>query len=67
MVSPGGGGFATIAVFGYNGASSPQPYSLRVTTQAPPGDCTCAPRIAHRRHRRDRAVDRVAADATSTR
>ena len=24
MVSPGGGGFATIAVFGYNGAFSPQ-------------------------------------------
>ncbi len=35
MVSPGGGGYATIAVFGYNGASSPKPYSLRVTTQAP--------------------------------
>ena len=34
MVSPGGG-TATIAVFGYNGASSPQPYTLRVTTQAP--------------------------------
>ena len=43
MVSPGGGGFATIAVFGYNGASSPQPYSLRVTTQAPPG-INCSPR-----------------------
>ncbi len=33
MVSPGGGGVVTIAVFGYNGASSPQPYTLRVTTQ----------------------------------
>ena len=43
MVSPGGGGFATIAVFGYNGASSPQPYSLRVTTQAPPS-LNCSPR-----------------------
>ncbi len=43
MVSPGGGGFATIAVFGYNGASSPDPYSLRVTTQAPPG-INCSPR-----------------------
>ena len=43
MVSPGGGGFATIAVFGYNGASSPEPYSLRVTTQAPPG-INCSPR-----------------------
>ncbi len=35
MVSPGGGGTATIAVFGYNGASSPKPYSLRVTTHVP--------------------------------
>ena len=43
MVSPGGGGYATIAVFGYNGASSPDPYTLRVTTQAPPG-ITCTPR-----------------------
>ena len=43
MVSPGGGGFATIAVFGYNGASSPQPYSLRITTQAPPS-LNCSPR-----------------------
>ena len=43
MVSPGGGGYATIAVFGYNGASSPDPYTLRVTTQTPPG-ITCTPR-----------------------
>ncbi len=35
MVSPGGGGYAYIAVFGYNGASSPDPYTLRVTTKAP--------------------------------
>jgi len=35
MVSPGGSGFAYVAVFGYNGASSPQPYTLRVTTRAP--------------------------------
>jgi Tol biopolymer transport system component len=35
MVSPGTG-TATIAVFGYNGASSPDPYTLRITTQAPP-------------------------------
>ena len=43
MVSPGGGGYATIAVFGYNGALSPDPYSLRVTTQSPPG-INCTPR-----------------------
>jgi len=36
MVSPGGTGYALIAVFGYNGASGSKPYSLRVTTQAPP-------------------------------
>ena len=33
---PAAAGTSTIAVFGYNGASSPQPYTLRVTTQAPP-------------------------------
>jgi hypothetical protein len=44
MVSPGGSGYALIAVYGYNGASDPKPYSLRVTTQAPPS-LTCAPRI----------------------
>jgi hypothetical protein len=43
MVSPGGGGYALIAVYGYNGASSPTPYSLRVTTQAPP-TLTCPAR-----------------------
>ncbi len=43
FVSPGGGGDVTIAVFGYNGASSPKPYSLRVTTQVPP-TVTCTPR-----------------------
>ncbi len=43
MVSPGGGGFVYLAVFGYNGASSPQPYTLRVTTQAPEAQ-VCAPR-----------------------
>ena len=36
MVSPGGSGYALIAVFGYNGASGPKAYSLRATTQAPP-------------------------------
>ncbi|MDX6451041.1 MAG: large repetitive protein [Gaiellaceae bacterium] len=35
MVSPGGTGYALIAVYGYNGAESSKPYSLRVTTQAP--------------------------------
>jgi hypothetical protein len=35
MVSPGGTGYAYIAVFGYNGASSAHPYSLRVTTRTP--------------------------------
>ncbi|HEY6961043.1 MAG TPA: Ig-like domain-containing protein, partial [Gaiellaceae bacterium] len=43
MVSPGGPGFATIAVYGYNGASSPHPYSLRVTTQSP-HTVDCGPR-----------------------
>jgi hypothetical protein len=43
MVSPGGSGYALIGVFGYNGASSPEPYSLRVTTQAPTA-LTCPPR-----------------------
>ena len=43
MISPGGGGYLTIAVFGYNGASSSQPYSLRVTTTPAPAP-TCAPR-----------------------
>ena len=36
MVSPGGGGVITVAVFGYNGAFSPQPYTLRVREYAPP-------------------------------
>jgi len=43
MVSPGGDGYATIAVYGYNGASSPHPYSLRVKTQAPVS-LSCPPR-----------------------
>jgi hypothetical protein len=43
MVSPGGPGYALIAVYGYNGASGPKPYSLRVTTQAPPS-LTCPAR-----------------------
>ena len=41
MVSPGGGGFITIAVFGYNGAFSPQAYTLRVRETAPPATATC--------------------------
>ncbi len=46
MVSPGpstGNQFAYIAVYGYNGASSPQPYTLRVTTQTPQV-ASCTPR-----------------------
>jgi CSLREA domain-containing protein len=35
MVSPGGGGVVTIAVFGYNGAFSPKAYTLRVKQTAP--------------------------------
>ena len=65
MVSPGGGGFATIAVFGYNGASSPDPYTLRVTTQAPPG-INCTPRTFDRRHRRNGAEHHVVAGNLNT-
>ncbi len=41
LVSPGGGGFITIAVFGYNGAFSPQAYTLRLRETAPPPTATC--------------------------
>ena len=34
-VSPGGSGYYTIQVTGYNGATSPDPYMLRVATRAP--------------------------------
>jgi hypothetical protein len=47
MVSPGpspGESSVTIAVFGYNGAFSDEPYSLRVTTQAPPPELVCPAR-----------------------
>jgi uncharacterized protein YjbI with pentapeptide repeats len=44
MVSPGGGGFVYFAVYGYNGAFSHQPYSLRVTTQASPSTLSCTAR-----------------------
>ncbi len=47
MVSPGpiaGDSSVTIAVFGYNGASSNKPYSLRVTTQSPPPTLDCPAR-----------------------
>lgn len=43
MVSPGGAGYALIAVFGYNGAANSKPYTLRVTTQASPS-LMCTPR-----------------------
>jgi parallel beta-helix repeat protein len=41
MVSPGGSGYVTIAVFGYNGAFSPHPFTLRVTATPPPATETC--------------------------
>ena len=45
IVSPGGSNkFATVAVFGYNGASSPKPYTLRVTSREPVAS-TCAPLV----------------------
>jgi CSLREA domain-containing protein len=44
MVSPGGGGVITIAVFGYNGAFSPKAYSLRVTEHSAPPTQTCSAR-----------------------
>jgi CSLREA domain-containing protein len=44
MVSPGGGGQVTIAVFGYNGAFSPNAYTLRVRESAPPATETCSAR-----------------------
>ena len=45
MVSPGGSGFVTIAVFGYNGAFSPQPFTLRVTSTPPPATESCPKRV----------------------
>ena len=45
MVSPGGGGQVTIAVFGYNGASSPDAYTLRVRESAPPATQICPARV----------------------
>ncbi|HEU5215875.1 MAG TPA: hypothetical protein VFU30_10065 [Gaiellaceae bacterium] len=45
FVSPGGvEQYLTFAVFGYNGAFSPKPYSLRVTTQSPPPTLDCPAR-----------------------
>jgi Tol biopolymer transport system component/uncharacterized protein YjbI with pentapeptide repeats len=44
MVSPGGGGFITVAVFGYNGAFSPDAYTLRVREYAPPATQVCSAR-----------------------
>ena len=41
MVSPGGGGSITVAVFGYNGAFSPDAYTLRVRETAPPATAIC--------------------------
>jgi CSLREA domain-containing protein len=44
MVSPGGGGSITVAVFGYNGAFSPQAYTLRVKETAAPTTQICSAR-----------------------
>ena len=44
LVSPGGGGNITIAVFGYNGAFSPDAYTLRVREYAPPATQVCSAR-----------------------
>jgi hypothetical protein len=47
MVSPGPNGpgdYITIAVFGYNGAFSPHPYSLRVKDTPPPTSEMCTAR-----------------------
>ena len=44
MVSPGGGGSITIAVFGYNGAFSPDAYTLRVKETPPPTTAMCSAR-----------------------
>ena len=43
FVSPGGGGNVLIAVYGYHGAFSPKPYSLRITEQTPPTAPNCTP------------------------
>jgi CSLREA domain-containing protein len=44
MVSPGGVGSVTIAVFGYNGAFNPRAYTLRVRETTPAATPTCAAR-----------------------
>jgi hypothetical protein len=44
LVSPGGGGVVTIAVFGYNGAFSPNAYTLRVKEKAPQPTEVCSAR-----------------------
>ncbi|MFL6036908.1 MAG: NosD domain-containing protein [Gaiellaceae bacterium] len=41
-VSPGGSGFYTVQITGYNGATSPEPYMLRVAT-APPRPTSTVP------------------------
>ena len=43
-ISLGGGGYYVLQVSGYNDASSPRPYTLRVTTKPPPSIGPCAPR-----------------------
>ena len=44
MVSPGGGGVVTIAVYGYNGAFSPDAYTLRVRETPPQPTQVCPAR-----------------------
>ena len=43
-ISLGGGGYYVLQVSGYNDASSPRPYTLRVTSLAPRAIGPCAPR-----------------------
>ena len=59
MVSPGGGGYATIAVFGYNGAFSPAPVlAARHDSDAARHQLHASDAV--RRHRRDGAEHDVA-------
>ena len=44
MISNGEGGNYTVQVSGFNGATSNDPYMLRVETTPPPVPATCTPR-----------------------
>ena len=63
VVSPGGGGFYTVQVTGYNGATSPKPYMLRVATTPPRTTSTVAAADDHR-HRRPGAADALPTGST---